>query len=225
MVLRNTLPDIALESARNCLVTGKPFDRQKHRSKYVVELLGDYYHSEDVIGFPCEAHEKELVAAYSSVGIECLALWEHDVLGRWNEIEPAVSSWVDRAVSDMNQRPAYRKSTKAKVDRRKGTLVCPHGSGRVFRSQSKLDKWLASPRNYWRPGLVENRDFVVCHICNTRCQKLTEHLRRSHGMSKSDYFEGHPDALLVANVVSDAVPKSCCEKPHRRCAVVLQYTC
>jgi len=192
------LPDSVLESAQNCLEQGKPFDRQKHRTRYVMELLGDYYHSEEVIGVPEDEHAKELVEAYASVGIQCLVLWEKDVLGRWNEIEPEVSAWIDRAIADMDERPIYRRSTKSRVDGRRAMLECPYGSGRMFRTQDSLRRWMESKRNYWRPGMEEGRNYVVCRECGTRVVKLAEHLRRSHGMTKTEYLEKYPGSRMVA---------------------------
>ena len=168
-----------------------------------------------MIGVLPDEHEKELVEAYATAGIECLVLWEKDVLHRWNDIEFEVSEWIDKAVSDMNERPIYRKSTKAKVDKRKGSLGCPYGSGRVFRTKVALGKWMESSKNYWRPGLEEGRDYVVCGICSGRMAKLTEHLRKSHGVSKADYLEDYPGSLLVAGVISDAVAESCRLNPRR----------
>ena len=108
------LPDNVLESARSRLSEGKPFDRQKHRTRYVVELLGDWWHSEAVIGVPPEEHEKELIEAYASAGIECLVLWEKDVLHGWEEIEDEVTAWIEKAVADMNENPVYRRKTRRK---------------------------------------------------------------------------------------------------------------
>jgi predicted transcriptional regulator/uncharacterized C2H2 Zn-finger protein len=204
------LPDNVLESAVMALREGRVLDRQKHRTKYVIELLGDYYHSEKVIGVPPAEHEKEVVDAYKSAGIECLALWEHDVLGRWNEIEPMVNAWIQKAVADINAHPVWKKATRHKVDGRLGTLPCPFGSGKVFKSQAKLDKWVASPLNFWRPEMVEGRDYVRCLEClNVRVGKVAEHLRTMHGgMTKEIYLEKHPGALLVASRVSELVARN-----------------
>jgi hypothetical protein len=57
---------------------------------------------------------------------------------------------------------------------------------------------MASPLNYWRPGLVEGKGYVVCLECGARCRKVTEHVRKSHGMTKDGYLERHPGAATVA---------------------------
>jgi len=204
------LPDNVLESAISASKERRKLSSERHRTKYVIELLGDYYHSEKIIGVPPVEHEREVVDAYKSAGIECLTLWEHDVLGRWNEIEPMVSAWIQRAVADINSNPIWRKPTKSKVDGRLATLVCPFGSGKVFKSQAKLDKWVASPLNFWRPEMVEGKDYVRCLECpNVRVGKVAEHLRTMHGgMTKEQYLEKHPGALLVASRVSEMVARN-----------------
>ena len=209
------LPDSVLKSAVNRSQARDRLDRQRHRTRHVIELLGDWYHSEAVIGVSAEEHEREIVEAYASAGIECLALWEKDVMGRWNQIEPMVSAWIDRAVTDMNERPVFRRSTRSKVDGRKATLVCPYGSGRIFKTEVALKGWRESLKNYWRPGLKEAHDYVVCGECGTRMSKLTEHLRKSHGMTKVDYLKKHPGSLTVAGVISEAVAESCRSNPRR----------
>jgi hypothetical protein len=192
------LPRNVLESALAAVKEHRPLDRQKHRSKYVVELLGDYYHSKEIIGVEPAEHEKELVAAYKSAGIECLVLWERDIMTRWESIRPMVDAWIDKAVADMNENPIWSRATKDKVDRRKGDLVCPYGSGKRFKSHKQLQKWTESPLNYWKPGLVEGQDYVLCLECGTRVAKVTEHIRQSHGMTKDQYLEKHAGAKLVA---------------------------
>jgi uncharacterized C2H2 Zn-finger protein len=204
------LPDNVLESAQMASDERRPLDRKKHRTRWVIELLGNWYHSEAVVGVPAIEHEREMVDAYKSAGIECLVLWERDVKGRWNEIEPMVSAWIQRAVADINSNPIWRKPTKSKVDGRLATLVCPFGSGKVFKSQAKLDKWVASPLNFWRPEMVEGKDYVRCLECpNVRVGKVAEHLRTMHGgMTKEQYLEKHPGALLVASRVSEMVARN-----------------
>jgi predicted transcriptional regulator len=198
-------PDNVLESALLASKERRRLSREKHRSKYVIELLGDWYHSEQMIGVKPEEHEAEIVAAYKSVGIECLTLWEKDVMGRWEIIRPMVDAWVAKAVADMNEHPIFSRATKNKVDKRIGTLACPWGSGRVFREQAALDRWMASPVNFWRPGMLEGKEYVRCLECpNVRVGKIGEHLRQIHGgMSKEDYLAKHPGALMVSSRVVD----------------------
>lgn len=199
------LSDNVLESARVASKEGKRLDRQKHRSRYVIELLGDWYHSKEVIGVGPVEHEREIVDAYRSAGIECLVLWEKDVMNRWESIRPMVDAWIDRAVADMNEHPIFSRATKDKVDRRVGAFVCPYGSGRRFKTQEKLTKWMLDPLNFWRPEMVEGRDYVKCMECqNIRVGKVAEHLRQSHsGMTKEDYLAKNPGALMKADRVGN----------------------
>lgn len=94
---------------------GRPLDRQKHRTRWVIELLGDWFHSERMIGVKPEEHEREVVVSYKSAGIECLTLWEKDVMERWDIIGPMVEAWIEKAVRNMNANPIYSKSVKNKA--------------------------------------------------------------------------------------------------------------
>jgi hypothetical protein len=194
-----------LESALAASTEHRAMDRQKHRSHYVVELLGDYYHSEKVIGVKSEEHEKEIVEAYKSAGIECLVLWEKDVLTRWESIRPMIDAWVEKAVRDMNDNPIWSRATKNKVDRRKGDLIAPDGSGKKFKSHKMLEKWITSPLNYWKLGMIEGKDYIVCLECGMRVAKVTEHVRRSHGMMKEEYLIKYPQAQMVLMKMSECV--------------------
>jgi uncharacterized C2H2 Zn-finger protein len=199
------LPDNVLESAMAASKEGKRLDRQKHRSRYVIELLGDWYHSKEVIGVDPIEHEQEIVDAYKSAGIECLVLWERDVMNRWESIRPPVDAWIEKAVADMNEHPIFSRATKSKTDKRRGAFVCPYGSGRRFKTQEKLTRWMLDPLNFWRPDTVEGKDYVKCLECpNVRVGKIAEHLRQSHGgMTKDDYLLKHPSAQMKADRIGN----------------------
>jgi len=189
--------------------------RWKFNSKYVVELLGDYYHSEKLIGVPKEQHEKEVVQAYKSIGIDCLVLWESDVMKRWEIIRPQVNAWLDKAIEDMNSKPEKKDRTIGKVDKREGHLECPCGSGIKFRSQEKLDRWMVSPKNVYRPGTIEGLDYVVCKICEKRFRKLTKHLLDKHAVSKNEYLKLYPEARVVAIREMDRIAAENRTKPKK----------
>jgi hypothetical protein len=106
------LSDNVLESALMVSKEHKPMDRQKHRSRYVIELLGDYYHSEAVTGVKPEEHEREIIEAYKSAGIECLVLWEKDVMIRWESIRSMVDAWIEKAITDMNEKPVWSRAKR-----------------------------------------------------------------------------------------------------------------
>ena len=47
--------------------------------KAVVEVFGDYWHSEEVIGIPTEQHVAERVAHFAKFGFACLIFWEREL--------------------------------------------------------------------------------------------------------------------------------------------------
>jgi len=210
-VVKNLCPDFmifqdsVLVKARDRSREKKKMDRGRHRTRYVIEILGDYYHSEEVIGVPTEEHEEEIIAAYDSVGIQCLTIWETDIVSRWNEIKDEIGDWISKAVSDINECPIYKKSTKVKKDKRKAEIICPLDSGIVFKTQEQLDRWKVSPDNLYRPELILGRDYVVCGECGLRFRKLGIHLARTHKMSEEDYLVLHPSAQIVASNEVDKI--------------------
>jgi len=86
--------DELAEEAQALSAEHQEMERDVFRSGKVVELLGDYYHSEDVIGVPSDEHERDIIEAYASVGIDCLVLWEHDVLGNEEKTRTRVLEWL-----------------------------------------------------------------------------------------------------------------------------------
>ena len=88
-------PDNLLKGAMALSEACEPMDGRTYRVKRVIELLGDYYHSEKVIGVPAAEHQREIEAAYASIGVECLVLWETEVLGDWENVKEKVEGWID----------------------------------------------------------------------------------------------------------------------------------
>ena len=62
-----------------------------------------------VIGVEPGRHEREVVEAYASAGIDCLVLWEHEVLQDWELHRERIDAWIGRAMLDMNLSPIWRK--------------------------------------------------------------------------------------------------------------------
>ena len=79
-------------------------EMRKMSSGFIIEVFGDYYHSEAVIGVPREVHEMEVRDAYASVGIDCLILWESDILHNWIEISGGVLAWIEKAKGEMGKK-------------------------------------------------------------------------------------------------------------------------
>jgi hypothetical protein len=47
--------------------------------KQVIEVLGDYFHSPEIVGERWQGYELGKLMLYNSVGYNCLILWEHDI--------------------------------------------------------------------------------------------------------------------------------------------------
>lgn len=62
--------------------------------KQVIEVFGDYYHSEKCKSYRYKASEEGRIKTYSSIGYQCLVLWERDIK-RKSDLELAlkISTW------------------------------------------------------------------------------------------------------------------------------------
>lgn len=60
----------------------------------VVEAFGDYWHSRMFTGKAPFEHEQDLVDAYREVGIECLVLWESEVLSSPDEVRARLAAFL-----------------------------------------------------------------------------------------------------------------------------------
>lgn len=67
---RNKNPDFVLPGSS---------DGSFRDSKIVVEIFGDYWHSESKTGSSCIDHEIEMINAWNDVGMSCLVLWESEM--------------------------------------------------------------------------------------------------------------------------------------------------
>jgi hypothetical protein len=59
-----------------------------------VEAFGDYWHSRMFTGKAPFEHEQDLVEAYREVGIECLVLWESEVLSSPDVVRARLAAFL-----------------------------------------------------------------------------------------------------------------------------------
>jgi len=164
-----------------------PFRRKKNavRTSFVIEVFGDHWHDEKKTGVENDDHEQQVLEAYKSVNVSCLILWEHELTEEdWNGgMREKVETFVKLALESsrlLAEQHAITREAES-VDHRVATLPCPYGSGKLFRTQESLDVWLKDPENWYRPGLIEGQDYVVCPECGYRARTLVRHMRREHG--------------------------------------------
>lgn len=80
------LPKLGHNKNPDFIVPGPDPENPKNGVTRVVEAFGDYWHSKMFTGRAPFEHEGELIEAYAEVGIECLVLWESEVLGYPEEV-------------------------------------------------------------------------------------------------------------------------------------------
>jgi len=61
------------------VIDGKCPDFINKDKTKIIELFGDYWHSEEVQGLPEEEHEEERLNFFQSRGYDALVIWEHEV--------------------------------------------------------------------------------------------------------------------------------------------------
>lgn len=157
MVFSDTVIDEVIALSEKLL----PLDRKNHRSRYAIEILGNYYHSKEIIGVDEDFHYNQIMEAYASVGINCLVLWEKDILNKWNEIKQKVNDWICDAISDINNSQINRNNILNEPEKK--TIV-------------KKEKESES---------LEGK--IVCKICNRGFDKIGWHIIREHNMSVEQY--------------------------------------
>lgn len=88
----------ALGTAKNpdFLIPGPDPDHPRRGVTKVVEVFGDYWHSEKVTGIPNQDHEDRIVSAYAEIGIQCLVLWEGDIKRDQSKVEKLLSDFLAR---------------------------------------------------------------------------------------------------------------------------------
>jgi very-short-patch-repair endonuclease len=61
------------------IIAGKCPDFVNEEEKLIIELFGDYWHSQEVTGIPNEQHEQERIKLFESQGYKTLIIWEHEL--------------------------------------------------------------------------------------------------------------------------------------------------
>jgi hypothetical protein len=75
------LPILGRNKNPDFIAPGPDATNPKKGVTRVVEAFGDFWHSRMFTGKVPWEHEQELIDAYKEVGIDCLVLWESEVLG------------------------------------------------------------------------------------------------------------------------------------------------
>jgi G:T-mismatch repair DNA endonuclease (very short patch repair protein) len=60
-------------------IGGKNPDFVDKKNKKVIEMFGEYWHSEKRTGIPRDKHERELIQHYRKYNFNCLIIWEFDL--------------------------------------------------------------------------------------------------------------------------------------------------
>lgn len=73
------LPSIGRNKNPDFLLPGPHSESPFRGARAVVEIFGDYWHSEEKTGKSCVDHEVETIDAWSKVGFPCLVIWETEM--------------------------------------------------------------------------------------------------------------------------------------------------
>ncbi len=90
------LPLLGRNKNPDFIVPGPDPENPKKGVTRVVEAFGDFWHSRMFTGRAPFDHEQELIDAYKEVGIECLILWESEVLGYPEETRARLLEFLSR---------------------------------------------------------------------------------------------------------------------------------
>jgi hypothetical protein len=90
------LPSLSKHKNPDFIVPGPDPENPKKGVTKTVEAFGDFWHSRMFTGRAPFDHEQELIEAYKEVGIECLILWESEVLGYPEETQARLLDYLSR---------------------------------------------------------------------------------------------------------------------------------
>jgi hypothetical protein len=68
---------------------------------HIIELFGDYWHSEKITGKSKEEHVKEIIEAWEEIGFKCLVLWEHEVHKGRQILDEKISNFLEIDLSEF----------------------------------------------------------------------------------------------------------------------------
>jgi very-short-patch-repair endonuclease len=75
------------------VIVGKNPDFAHKTDKRLIELFGDYWHSEQVTGIPEDQHEQERTQLFENEGYQTLIIWEHELKDEERLME-GIRKWV-----------------------------------------------------------------------------------------------------------------------------------
>jgi len=72
------LPALSKNKNPDFLLIGPEPENPFHGANSIVEIFGDYWHSERFTGLNNEDHESLTIAAWNEIGMNCLVIWENE---------------------------------------------------------------------------------------------------------------------------------------------------
>ena len=76
---KNRNPDFVVYDPERLALVNAGAPLNEVRTNRVIEVLGDYWHREELVGLPRDAYVASRKAEYADIGIACLVLWESEV--------------------------------------------------------------------------------------------------------------------------------------------------
>ena len=99
------LPLLGKNKNPDFILPGPCVDHPKRGVTRVVELFGDYWHSQKIKGISEAQHEQETIQAYANIGIACLIIWEHELKKTPEAVRKRVLAFI-AIESDSKVEPA-----------------------------------------------------------------------------------------------------------------------
>lgn len=96
-IAKNRNPDFVVYSPERLALVRAGAPANEVRTNRVVEVFGDHWHREELVGLPRDAYVASRKAEYLSVGIDCLVLWESEVKSDPEGVRARLIAFVDGA--------------------------------------------------------------------------------------------------------------------------------
>jgi len=88
------LPKIGHHKNPDFILPGPDLEHPKRDVTKVIEVFGDFWHSERFTGCSNFEHEQELIGAFADIGIACLVIWESNFTSNPDAVRDRVAAFV-----------------------------------------------------------------------------------------------------------------------------------
>jgi hypothetical protein len=92
-VPKNRNPDFVVYAPEQIALVNSGTPPNEVRTNKIVEVIGDWWHREEIVGLPRDAYVASRIKEYASIRISCLVIWESEVKTQPEEVRARLADW------------------------------------------------------------------------------------------------------------------------------------